>query len=90
MKPTELVRICRHCEERSERRFHGEWIAPKSEARLRLLKPLNLETTMLLAMTVSSQPFAVAAIQAANFRLLGINLRERGFNKAPNQKIQGG
>src|SRR5438034_1416207 len=30
------------------RRFHGEWIATKSEARLRLLKPLNLETTMLL------------------------------------------
>src|SRR5260370_29259884 len=38
----------RNCEERSERRFHGEWIATKSEARLRLLKPLNLETTMLL------------------------------------------
>src|SRR6266478_1151059 len=31
-----------------KRRFHGEWIATKSEARLRLLKPLNLETTMLL------------------------------------------
>src|SRR5256886_15676559 len=30
------------------RRFHGEWIATRSEARLRLLKPLNLETTMLL------------------------------------------
>src|SRR5216684_1118052 len=30
------------------RRFHGEWIAARSEARLRLLKPLNLETTMLL------------------------------------------
>src|SRR6202171_421443 len=32
----------------TRRRFHGEWIAPKSEARRRLLKPLNLETTMLL------------------------------------------
>ena len=32
---------------RAKRRFHGEWIATKSEARLRLLKPLNLETTML-------------------------------------------
>src|ERR1700676_1023985 len=39
---------CRHCEEHLRRRFHGEWIAPRSEARLRLLKPLNLETTMLL------------------------------------------
>src|ERR1700727_300561 len=29
------------------RRFHGEWIATESDARLRLLKPLNLETTML-------------------------------------------
>src|SRR5438270_1383438 len=33
---------------RAKRRFHGEWIATESEARLRLLKPLNLETTMLL------------------------------------------
>src|ERR1700756_1651750 len=33
---------------RAQRRFHGEWIATESEARLRLLKPLNLETTMLL------------------------------------------
>src|SRR5271156_6143976 len=32
---------------RAERRFHGEWIATDSEARLRLLNPLNLETTML-------------------------------------------
>src|SRR5258708_2187706 len=39
---------CRHCEEHLRRRFHGEWIATKSEARLRLQKPLNLETTMLL------------------------------------------
>jgi len=38
----------RHCEEHLRRRFHGGWIAAKSEARLRLLKPLNLETTMLL------------------------------------------
>src|SRR5437763_1002691 len=29
------------------RRFHGEWIATGSEARLRLLNPFNLETTML-------------------------------------------
>ncbi|WP_314962937.1 hypothetical protein [Bradyrhizobium cosmicum] len=27
-----------HCEEPLRRRFHGEWIAAKSEARLRLLK----------------------------------------------------
>ena len=33
---------------RAKRRFHGEWIATRSEARLRLLNPLNLETTMLL------------------------------------------
>src|SRR6266702_935426 len=32
----------------AQRRFHGEWIATRSEARLRLLNPLNLETTMLL------------------------------------------
>src|SRR5215204_1129947 len=42
------VLVCRHCEELLRRRFHGGWIAAKSEARLRLLKPLNLETTMLL------------------------------------------
>src|SRR5216683_5982834 len=44
-----LAECCRrHCEERLRRRFHGEWIATRSEARLRLLNPLNLETTMLL------------------------------------------
>src|SRR4051794_38348659 len=32
---------------RAQRRFHGEWIATGSEARLRLLNPFNLETTML-------------------------------------------
>ena len=40
------MHLSRHCERK--RRFHGEWIAIKSEVRLRLLKPLNLETTMLL------------------------------------------
>src|SRR3984893_6264811 len=44
----ETVTPPRHCEEPLRRRFHGEWIATKSEARLRLQKPLNLETTMLL------------------------------------------
>ncbi|MGQ0683165.1 hypothetical protein, partial [Bradyrhizobium sp.] len=38
----------RLCEERSDEDSMGEWIATESEARLRLLKPLNLETTMLL------------------------------------------
>src|ERR1700756_2460542 len=33
---------------RAQRRFHGEWIATRFEARLRLLNPFNLETTMLL------------------------------------------
>src|SRR4029077_3572789 len=37
-----------HARREAPRRFHGGWIATKSEARVRLLKPLNLETTMLL------------------------------------------
>ena len=32
----------------AQRKIPWGWIAPRSEARLRLLKPLNLETTMLL------------------------------------------
>jgi hypothetical protein len=89
MKPTELVRICRHCEERSER-SNPELPCPSSGLLRGACHRARIRATRWLAMTVSSQPFAIAAIQAANFRLLGINLRERGFNKAPNQKIQGG
>src|SRR5256714_12831901 len=48
MQPMERDRILSPLRGAKRRRFHGEWIATKSEARLRLLKPLNLETTMLL------------------------------------------
>ena len=54
----------RHCER--ERRFHGGWIAAKSGARLRLLKPLNLETTMLLDHP-SDGPTAIRTYIAAIF-----------------------
>src|SRR6202035_2097763 len=36
---------CRHCER--QRRFHGEWIAAKSDARLRLLKTTHWRQSML-------------------------------------------
>src|SRR5256714_12380598 len=48
MQPMERDRILSPLRGAKRRRFHGEWIATKSEARLRLLKPLNLETTMSL------------------------------------------
>jgi transposase len=48
------------------RRFHGGWIAAKSGARLRLLKPLNLETTMLLDHP-SDGPTAIRTYIAAIF-----------------------
>src|SRR5947207_14712754 len=54
------------------RRFHGEWIATESEARLRLLKPLNLETTMLLDHP-SDRPTAIRTQFGAIFASLELS-----------------
>src|SRR5262245_11130281 len=54
---------------RAPRRFHGEWIATGSEARLRLLNPFNLETMMLL--DHPSDGLAAIRTQFGNFCVIG-------------------
>jgi hypothetical protein len=50
-----------------------------------------IELVVFVVATFQTNPSLLQQFRPRIFPLsLGINLRERGFNKAPNQKIQGG